>query len=204
MVVFIALVLSTLLYGYTQARQALDPDRLADSAEGYVKSSYPEWREDIKQQLKNAAPDMARRMKRHAEQQMPKTRVRLQGYLDEQAKEGIARAQVLTEEDFRTFVRNNKADIKKAFAEVKKSPEELPQFVGEMEGRLDKEFGVNLRREAGVVLEGVDRLNAKLSRLAAGKDLNQTEQLERRIAQEMRALQKKGEKEARKREQTSR
>lgn len=196
MLLFIALVVGTAIYGYVQARQVLDPDRLADSAEGYIKDNYPEWREDVKQQLKKAAPDMARRMKEHAEKQLPKSRVRLQRYLDREAKDGIARAQLIADKDFRKFLQDNRADVKKGFAEVKNSPKELPAFVGDMEGRLDKQFSVNLRREAGVVLEAVDRLNAKLARLAEGKNLNQTEQLERRITQELRALQKKGKKKA--------
>ena len=101
---------------------------------------------------------------------------------------------MIADKDFRKFLQDNRAEVKKGFAEVKNSPQELPAFVSDMEGRLDKQFGVNLRREAGVVLEAVDHLNAKLTRLAENKNLNQTEQLERRITQELCALQKKGEK----------
>ena len=91
MLLFIVLVIGTVIYGYAQARQVLDPERVADSAASYVKSNYPEWREDVKKELKKAAPDMARRMKEHAEKQMPKLRDRLQSYLVREAKDGIAR-----------------------------------------------------------------------------------------------------------------
>ncbi len=198
LLLFIALVVAAGVFGYVQARQLLSPDRLAGEAEGYIERHYPEWRADVRDALVQAAPGMARRMRRHAARQLPQTRSRLERFLDEEARAGIAKAQVIAEQDFRTFLKDNEAEIRKGFNALTSAPAEVPRFTEDLEGRMDRQLGVSLRKEAGVVLETIDRLNAKLARLAEGKDLSETEKLERRITQELRALQKKGEEQAQK------
>lgn len=193
LLLFIVLVVATGIYAYVRVRQLLSPDRLAAEAEGYIQSHYPEWRADVRQELVRAAPSMATRMRRHAQQKLPQTRARLQQFLDEEAHAGIAKAQVMADQEFRTFLVDNKAEIRKGFAALSSAPAEVQRFTSDLEGRLDKQFGVNLRKDAGVVLDVVGGLNAKLARLASDKDLNTLDKLERRIVRVLRALQAKGE-----------
>jgi len=54
LLLFIALVVATGVYAYVRVRQLLSPDRLADEAESYIRSHYPEWRADVRQQLVRA------------------------------------------------------------------------------------------------------------------------------------------------------
>jgi hypothetical protein len=188
-VLFIALVAAAVIYVYTQAQKILNPTRLVDEGEDFIASHYPEWREEVKKELVQAAPALGHEMMKHSEESMPQTRARIERYLDREAKAGVDRAQVLADEEFRQFVRDSHAEIQRGFDEMRKAPDETSKFVEDLEARLDKRFGVNLRREAGVVLETLDQFNAKLDRLARGEKLTKSEEVERRIAQTLRALQ---------------
>jgi hypothetical protein len=192
MVLFIALAVATVVYAYVEAQKVLNPARLVDEGEDFIKAHYPEWRADVKKELVKAAPAMAHRMAKDTEESMPPTRARIERYLDREAKAGVGKVQVIADQQFRKFVEENRADVRRGFAELRKAPAEVPKFADDLEQRLDKQLGVNLRQEAGVLLEGLDQLNAKLDRLAHGQDLTKSEQLERRIARTLRALQRKG------------
>ena len=198
LVLFIVLVVATVAYGYVQAQKILETDRVVDEVDAYIKGHYPEWREDVRKELVKAAPSMAERMRKHARESMPRTRARIEYYLDRQAKVGLGKVQVVAGEDFRKFLQANRADVKKAFADLEKAPAEVTKLTDNLEARLDKQFGVNLRKEAGLVRAWVEQFNAKLERFARNKNLSESDRLERRIVQTLRALEQEGEESAKK------
>jgi hypothetical protein len=195
LVLFVVLVAATFTLGYVQARKALDPDRLVDEGEKRIVSQYPQWREELKQELARTVPEAADRVLKQSEASLPRSRERVERYLDREVQEGLARAAAVTEADFRRFVRANRDYVRQGFADLRQVPYRVEPFAAGLEERLDKQFGVTLRQEAGVVLQALGRLNAKLEKLGRNGHLSPSEQVERRIVRTLRALQQEGAKE---------
>ncbi len=192
LVLFVVLVIATLALGYARARKALDPDRLVGEGEEIIVSHYPQWREELKSELTRRAPAEAHQVLKKVEAPLPQTRQRLQRYLDREVQAGLARATAVADEDFRKFVRENRDYLRQGFAELQRAPSGVEPFAAGLEERLDRQFAVRLRQEAGVVLQALHQLNARLEKLGKNADLTPSEQLERRIARTLRTLQQEG------------
>lgn len=184
-------------YGYWRVREALRPQNVAAEAEQYVHSHYPEWRAELKKEMVKSAPKLADRFSRRAVKSIPDARVRLERQLDALITRGLDRTQEASTEELREFVRQNKADIRQAYAEVKQSPDEARAAVKRTEAAFEKRFGVGVQAEAREALSWIRAFNERLREAGGtappGSD---AEEAERRIARLLKALTIRGQESA--------
>jgi hypothetical protein len=201
LLLFVGLLGTTVCVAVLEARRRLDPDRLVDDGESYIKVQYPQWREELRQEIVKAAPLIARRLTKRMEQSLPRSRAKLVAFLD-RASIGadLSRTREVSEYDFREFIRANRADVQGLIAKVARSPGAAPDVAGELEKRLEKQFGERFREQANGALAEFTRLNSKLNQLSQLTDDSDKDLLkvERRIVRTLRALQEQREKSAKK------
>ncbi len=189
MVLFLVLVAGTVAYAGWRAKKLTDPDALADAAENYLQSNYPQWKEEIRKELVQQAPVLAERITHSTVTSAPRVRQQVERYLDERVAANLARGTSLSERQFREFLRANRAQIQEGFKDVQRAPQETEQFTAELEKSADRQLGGAVREQARRVLESLRQLNDKLAALGADKNLNESDQLERRIVRVLRAYQ---------------
>jgi hypothetical protein len=197
LVLFVVLVAATIAFCWMEAQKALSPERVADQMEGYIASHVDEWRKEVRRELARKAPAAAQRMVKQAEASLPHTREQVEEYLDRKVKAGLTRASAVAEQDFRKFLADNRDYVRQGFAQLQQVPARAPQLAAGLEEGLDRQLGVNLRQEAGALLEALGQLDARLEKLGRDKGLTPSEQVERRIVRTLRALQREAAKEVR-------
>jgi hypothetical protein len=189
MVLFLVLVAGTLAYAGWRARKLTDPDALAEAAENYLQANYPQWKEEIRKELVEQAPQLAERITHSTVTSAPRVREHVERYLDERVAASLARGTSLSERQFRDFLRANRAEIREGFKDVQRAPQETEQFTAGLEKSVDRQLGGDIREQARRVLESLRQLNDKLAALGADKNLSEADQLERRIVRVLRAYQ---------------
>jgi hypothetical protein len=189
MVLFLVLVAGTLTYGVWRAKRLTDPDALADQAENYVQSNYPEWKEEVRKELVQQAPVLAQRITHGTVTSAPRVRQQVEQYLDERVAASLARGSAVSERQFRDFLKKERPRIKEGFNELRQAPPEGERFTTELEKSVDRQLGADISEQARRVLESLRQLNDKLAALGADKDLNEPGRLERRIVRILRAYQ---------------
>lgn len=132
MVLFLVLVAGTVAYAGWRAKKLTDPDALADAAENYLQSNYPQWKEEIRKELVQQAPVLAERITHSTVTSAPRVRQQVERYLDERVAANLARGTSLSERQFREFLRANRAQIQEGFKDVQRAPQETEQFTAEL------------------------------------------------------------------------
>jgi hypothetical protein len=188
-VVLFVVVVGGGLYAYFQARKALQPERLVATAEKRLQEDFPEIRRTVKEKAADAAPVVAEQISRRAFESVPEARSRLEEFLEEAIDVGLKKGGVLSEDAFRKFLHDHRATIEQGFEAFQRAPDEAPRFAAELRRLADQHLGIDIRRNAQAVLEMLRGFNDKLERLARGRDLSHSEQVERRIVGLLRALQ---------------
>lgn len=180
-------------YGYWKVNRMLEPENVAAKAERYVESHYPEWRTELKTELVRSAPRLAERFSDRMLARIPEARARVENRLDRWTERGLERAQDVSTDELREFVRQNKADIRQAYLGAKQSPEDTRAAVNRWEEKLKTKYDVNTRKEAREALAWIDSFNERLREIAKESDpATESEEAERRIARLLRAMEKEG------------
>lgn len=186
---FVLLVIGGCAYTYARVQKFLQPETVARVAVGRLEADYPQIRETVKQRLVKAAPRLAEKASKEVLKSMPQAREQLEDYLERQMDVGLEKAAELSTEQFRKFVRENHADIQKAFGELQPGPRETPRLADELDKLVEQKLGLNVRKEARVGLELLRKLNAKLEALRGpSPELTTTQRVERRIVRLLRTI----------------
>jgi hypothetical protein len=188
-VLFIVLVAGTLTYALWRAKRLTDPDALADQAENYIQSNYPEWKDQVRKELVQQAPVLAQKITHGTVTSAPRVRQQVEQYLDERVAASLARGSAVSERQFRALLQKERPRIQEGFNELRKSPPEVERFTAELEKSVDRQLGADIREQARRVLESLRHLNDKLVALGTDKNLNEPDRLERRIVRILRAYQ---------------
>ena len=197
LVLFIVLAAGGLAYAGWRAKRLTDPDALAEAAEDYLQSNYPQWKEQVRKELVQQAPVLAQRITHDTVTSAPRVRRQVERYLDERVATDLARGSAVTERQFRAFLRANRAQIKEGLKDLRGSPQETERFTAEMEKSADRQLGGDIREQARRVLESLRQLNDKLAALGADQGLSEPDRLERRIVRILRAYQDRAARKAR-------
>lgn len=197
LVLFIVLVAGGLAYAGWRAKRLTDPDALAEAAEDYLQSNYPQWKDQVRKELVQQAPVLAQRITHGTVTSAPRVRRQVESYLDERVAADLARGSAVTERQFRAFLRANRAQIKEGLKDLRGSPQETERFTAELEKSVDRQLGGDIREQARRVLESLRQLNDKLAALGADKGLSEPDRLERRIVRILRAYQDRAARKAR-------
>lgn len=177
------------LYTYADVEQKLEPKRLVDTAEQTIRRRYPQLRRQLVEEIRDHAPEIAARASKEAVASSPELRQWLERVTARQLEVGLDEATELSADEFRTFLRNNHDEVRRALEQIDAAPEKADKLVLRFEERLDGQFGIDIRKDAKRALELQQRLNTKLERLAGNGPLEPKELLERRIVRILRAMQ---------------
>lgn len=189
-ILFLLQAVGFLYYTYLEFSKYSDEDYLVKLAEKRIKENYPELRKSLKKIIAKQAPALAEKLSKKFVASMPEARKEIEDLLNRYLDKALEKTTQFSKEKFRQLVRENKDVIRARYKDVKKLPKESTQFVLHLEKSIDKQMGVDIRKEAHEVLVVQIALNNKLERLRQDPVLlDPSEQMERNIVRILRTIQ---------------
>jgi hypothetical protein len=190
-VILIAETIGFSLYTYYDVKREMSPEQLADTVEQTIRKRYPAMREQMVRDLKQNAPQIAEQASNKLVASAPELRGWLERATARQLEYGLDSGTQLSAEQFRAFLRDNHDQVEQALVQLKQAPDKAHKLVLDLESELDKQYGLDVRKDAKKALELHRALNDKLERLNSDAPLEPKELLERRIVRILRTLQQK-------------
>jgi hypothetical protein len=188
-VTLIAETIGFSLYTYYDVKQEMSPKQLADTIEETVRRRYPAMREQMVRDLKQNAPRIAEQASNKLVESAPQMRQWLERATARQLEYGLDEGTQLSAEQFRVFLRDNHDQVEQALVQLEQAPDKARKLVQDLESELDKQYGLDVRKDAKQALKLHRALNDKLERLNSDAPLEPKELLERRIVRILRTLQ---------------
>lgn len=185
----LALIAVYFYYGYVMIAGLLRPDMLVPYAAGMLEQNLPSAREALVKQISDSAPAWAEQVSLKAQESIPELRGKLQTYVLTETDKLAGQVTNLTEEKFRKVIQDNREIIEKGFKELAASDKLSDEVMAALVVALEQELKTDMREQSEAVLETLRFLSARVQRIAAGKNLDQEEACERRIAMLARRLQ---------------
>ena len=175
-------------YGYSEIKKNTTQDILLNFAEGKVRDQLPVARQTVAEEIKKSAPEWARMLSQQAQENLPTARQKLEEHALEQCDGMLKEASLMSTEQFRRFLRDNRQTLETGFKDLAKSPKVADQTLADIEKSLDKELQTSMRGQARELLSTLSSANAKLTRLRDSSRLTAGEHMERRIIMLARRL----------------
>lgn len=176
-------------YGYKEIARLLEPNTLVPFAAGMLEDRLPEAREALVAQISKSAPAWAEQVSLKAQQSIPDLRVKLEDYVLSETDKMAEQVTNLTEEKIRKALQENREVVEKGFKELADSDKLSEETLAALVAALEQELQTDMQAQSGEVLETLRFLSMRVQRLADGKDLDDEERSERRIAMLARRLQ---------------
>ncbi len=190
LVAVVVLGILLISFEYYQFTRLIQPANIVSMAEAQIEANYPEYRAKLKERLIAAAPELAETISHRAVRSVSDAREELVQYLGRQMAIGLDDATAFSAEEFRAILRENRDLVEQAVEELKLFPEQAERFITDLEGRLEKRWDVDFRKEARFVVRALHGFNAKLDHLSSGRRLTPEDLLLRQIVRIVRAMQK--------------
>ncbi|MBM4002848.1 MAG: hypothetical protein FJ295_06100 [Planctomycetes bacterium] len=188
-VLLVALLAGYFIFGYRQLAEIMEPDTLVAAASTWIEEQLPVARRTVQDEVTRHAPDWAESLSKQAQNSLPDLRGKLEEHVLLQVDEMAEKAMDISEVEFRKFLRDNREPLRKSFEELAVNPQLADESLQLIEEMVDREFQFNMREGADDLFAILNLMTAKLSRLKSGKDLDELEQLERRVLMLARRLQ---------------
>jgi hypothetical protein len=176
-------------YGYTQIKTYTAHDKLLDFAQQTLNEQLPVARQQVAEEIKKNAPAWAKSLSQQLLQNLPTGRQKLEEYTLQQCDETLREAAVLSAQQIRGFVRDNRPALENAFKELSKDPKLADKTLLDIEKALEKELQTSMQTEANQLLDSLRATNGKLKRLKDAPKLTAQEHMERRIVMLFRRVQ---------------
>jgi hypothetical protein len=176
-------------YGYHRFRQVTEPENIVDVAQTLVDDNLPKARAALEKEVIKSAPEWAEGLSRKAQDSMPEARKKVQQYFVEETERTLDEVAVLSEKQFREFLRKNKPTLEKKYKELAESPELAEKSLQELELPLDEAFQTEMRTLAARASRDLTSANQNLIRLKERKNLTQEQEIERQVWMIVRRLQ---------------
>jgi len=195
--VFMAVVAAILLivlggyfyYGYTQIANITRPEKVVDVAQGVIDERLPEARSSLEAQIIKSAPTWAEGLSKQAQEALPQARQRATEQFLKEADRMTQEASVLSEEHFRTFLRENRPLLDKKFQELSKSPDLAEESLQELQKSLETQLGGEMNADAKALSKDIASAAVNLQRLGSDEKLTPEQKVERRVWMIARRLQ---------------
>lgn len=168
-------------YSFWTAREALQPDSLADQAEAVIQKNYPKFRETLTSEMKQKSPMIAEELSDDLLASGPDVRQWLEQTTARQIEYGLDEATELSADQFREFLQENREQVLDIFEQLDDAPEQARELVLNLEMQFDKQLGVDLQDQARTALKFHQALNTKLEKITSNAPLEPKELLEKRI-----------------------
>jgi len=174
--------------GYTEISWAAEPERVVETLGQKLDDNIPVVRKQLEDEIKKSAPQWAATLSKEAFEQLPVARQHLQDLTTQYLDENLQNTQSMTEEQFRSFLTKNKADLQKKFDELEKNEFLAEASLADLEQDLNKEFQTNLKAESDRLLRDLSQFNTAFKKVREGKDLNEEQKLWRQSVMIARKL----------------
>ena len=187
----IALVLMAgyFYYGYVMIGGLLEPKMLVPYAADMLERNLPSAREALVKQISDSAPAWAESVSLKAQEALPELRVKLEDYVLTETDKLAGQVTNLTEEKFRKAMRENREIIDNGFKELASSDKLSEESLAALVKALESELQTDMQAQSEAVLETLRFLSMRAQKLSVGKNLDEEERCERRIAMLSRRLQ---------------
>ncbi len=176
-------------YGYQRVKEALEPPTLIGFAENLLDDQIPQARMALEKQIQDSSTDWARRLSKEAQDAIPTARKRLEDHVMAEFDKVLAQSVVMSEEQFRSFLRENRPALEKGLREMSDGPTMAENTLADLEAGMGAQLGANMQHESTKLLASLMALNEKLDTLSRNEKLTPEQQLERRILMLARRLQ---------------
>ncbi|MBI5759529.1 MAG: hypothetical protein HZA46_13505 [Planctomycetales bacterium] len=186
----VLIVLSGYFYfGYTEISAALQPKELADATAAYIDSQLPEVRQQMEGQVKENAAEWVKLASEHSFEAIPEMRLALENFVIEHMNELFDQVATLTEDEFRTFLKDHREIVEVSFKDLADNPTVSDEHLAQLVQALEEELGVEMKTQAEDLLALLDKLADEVERLKEGKNLGDLEKKKLRILMIARRLQ---------------
>ena len=166
--------------GYREVSVLRNPEMVVQYGQQMLDDNIPQLRQKLEIEIIESAPQWANTLSKEALEQLPVARKHLEKLTTDYMDEALVSSRSMTDQQFRTFLRDHHEDMEKKFEELAKSPELAESSLADLERNLDKEFQTNMQAEAAEILKKLTQATNGFKRMREGKNLNQEEQLGRR------------------------
>src|SRR5437879_1375793 len=175
-------------FGYKEISIFRNPDKIADMAAQTIDDNLPQLRRRLESEIVQAGPEWANAMSKQALGDLPAGRKQCEKLVLENLDEGLAQTREKTNEQFRAYIANHKDHLKKQFEELSKSPDLAETTFADLQADLEKDLGITFQADAAALLRELTAANHSFKKLRDGKDLNEGQQVERRLWMLARAI----------------
>src|SRR5438105_32003 len=175
-------------YGYYAISEDMQPQKRVDAGTDMIDQNLPDLRRRLEGEIVQSAPEWAGTLSKEALGYLPVGRKRCEEMVLENLDDALAQTREKTNEQFRTYITNNKDHLKKQLEELSKSPDLADTTFADLQADLEKDLGVNFQTDAAALLKELRNANHSFKKLRDGKDLNEGQQLERRLWTLARAI----------------
>jgi hypothetical protein len=175
-------------YGYSEIKKQTAHEPLLDFAEVTLRDQLPVARQTVADEIQKSAPEWAKMLSQQVQQNLPTARKKLEEYTLEQCDLMLKEASLVSADQYRGFVRDNRPTLEAGFKELSTSPKLADKTLADIEKSLEKELQTSMKAEAGQLLDTLRSASAKLKRLRDSPRLAADEHLERRIVMLTRRL----------------
>jgi hypothetical protein len=182
----IALILLIVLagyfyFGYKNFDEVTQPQMVVQVAESFIDTNLPELRKSLQAEIVRSAPGWAEQLSGELQSGMPQAREQLENYIIDQMDAVLHETNAMSQEQFRTFLKDNRAVLEQGFKDLATSPTVAEETMQNVIDALDKQFAKQMQVESSDLFDTVAQMKKKLDRLAGGQNLNKEQQLERRM-----------------------
>jgi hypothetical protein len=191
---FVALILLVVLagyfyFGYKNFDEVTQPKIVVQVAESFVDQNLPELRKSLQAEIVRSAPGWAEQLSSEIQSGMPKAREQLENYIVDQMDAVLHETNTMSQEQFRTFLKENRPVLEQGFKDLATSPTVAEETMQNVIDALDKQLAKQMQVESSDLFDTVSQMKKKLDRLASAQDLSKEQQLERRVLMLTRRLQ---------------
>lgn len=188
-VIALVLVGGYFWYGYEMIASLIEPKTLVPYAAGMLQQNLPAARQSIVQQINDSAPAWAQQLSVKARETVPELRNKLEEYVLNETEKMLGHATGITEEKFRKVMHENHDVLERGFKELADHEKLSDECLNVLVSSMEQELQTDLKDQAEMMLETLRHLSTRVQRVASGKNLNDEERCERRIAMLARRLQ---------------
>jgi hypothetical protein len=180
-VIVIVAIAGYFYYGYNAINEATQPKAILDFGQQKFEDSLPEFRKQIEQQLKDGAPDWAQAVSKVVFEKIPEARKTLEEHAIAQVDKSIDEANLMTEQQFRTFLKDHRAQLEQKFKELSESPHLAETSLNDVVAMLEESQKGTMKTQADELLSVLLSVRDKLAQLRVGKKLTRDAQKERQL-----------------------
>jgi hypothetical protein len=176
-------------YGYKMFADVTQPETVVNAAEAMIDERLPEARATLETQIIKSAPAWAEGLSKQAQGSMPQARQMLTDRFIEAADQMTQEAVIMSEDKYRTYLRENRPLLEKKFNELAKDPKLAEESLMELQVPLEAQLGIEMKLDGAALSKDIGSVARNLNYLASGKDLTPEQKVERRVWMIARRLQ---------------